>query len=68
MKEKERLSLKEINGKIINLRNQLLNLRLSKKTKRLKKTHLLVEIKKEIARYETILNLNNKKLLHNEKF
>lgn len=53
-KEINELSLKEITKKLRDVRHELLELRLRKKTGQLEKSHLLRELRKDIARLETI--------------
>jgi large subunit ribosomal protein L29 len=54
-KEIRELSPKEIEAKIRETRDQLLQLRLRKQTGQVEKPHLLREHRKDIARLETIL-------------
>lgn len=52
-KEINELSLAEIEKKIRDLRNELLELRLKKKTGQLEKSHLLKDLRRDVARLET---------------
>jgi large subunit ribosomal protein L29 len=54
-KEIRELSATEINNKLRETRDQLLQLRLRKHTGQVEKPHLIREYRKEIARLETIL-------------
>lgn len=54
IKEYAELTLAEAEKKIRDLRGELLELRLKKKTGQLEQSHLLREIKKDIARLETV--------------
>lgn len=56
-KEINELSLKEITKKLRDVRHELLELRLRKKTGQLEKSHLLRELRKDIARLETIAHV-----------
>jgi large subunit ribosomal protein L29 len=53
-KEVRDLSVAEINVKLNETREQLLQLRLKKQTGQVEKTHLLRSLRKDIARLETI--------------
>jgi large subunit ribosomal protein L29 len=53
-KEIGEMSLVEIEKKIRDDRHELLDLRLKKKTGQLEKSHLLKEMRRDIARLETI--------------
>ena len=55
-KEIRDLSSVEINSKLRELREQLLQLRLRKQTGQVEKTHELRSLRKDIARLETINN------------
>ena len=55
-KEIRDLAPTEINTKLRELREQLLQLRMRKQTGQVEKPHLLREYRKDIARLETILN------------
>jgi large subunit ribosomal protein L29 len=55
-KEIRELSHGEIETKLRELREQLVQLRLKKSTGQVEKPHLLREYRKDIARLETILN------------
>ena len=52
-KEIAELSLVELEKKIRDLRHELLELRLKKKTGQLDKPHLLKELRRDVARLET---------------
>ena len=52
-KEVAELSLVEIDKRIRELRQELLELRLKKKTGQLEHTHMLKELRRDIARLET---------------
>lgn len=53
-KEIREFSIKEIEKKLRDVRHELLELRLRKKTGQLEKSHLLQELRRDIARLETI--------------
>jgi large subunit ribosomal protein L29 len=55
-KEIRDLSLTEIENKLREAREQLLQLRLRKQTGQVEKTHEIRVLRKDIARFETILN------------
>ena len=55
-KEIRDLSPDEITAKIRETREQLLQLRMRKQTGQVEKTHELRTLRKDIARFETILN------------
>ncbi len=55
-KEIRELSASEIDTKLRDLRDQLVQLRLKKSTGQVEKPHLLRAYRKDIARLETILN------------
>jgi large subunit ribosomal protein L29 len=55
-KEIRELSASEIDTKLRELRDQLVQLRLKKSTGQVEKPHLLRAYRKDIARLETILN------------
>ena len=55
-KEIRDLSLAEIETKLREAREQLLHLRLRKQTGQVEKTHEIRVLRKDIARFETILN------------
>jgi len=59
-KEIRELSLVEINTKLRETREQLLQLRLRKQTGQVEKTHELRFLRKDIARLETVLNEKNR--------
>jgi large subunit ribosomal protein L29 len=52
-KEVAELSLAEIEKKIRDTRHELLELRLRKKTGQLEKSHLLKDLRRDVARLET---------------
>ena len=60
-KEIRDLAPAEINTKLRETREQLLQLRLSKHTGQVEKTHEIRSLRKDIARLETILNEKKKK-------
>lgn len=53
-KDLAELSLVEVEKQIRDLRHELLDLRLKKKTGQLEKPHLLKELRRDIARLETV--------------
>lgn len=55
-KEIRELSVAELETKLRETREQLLQLRLRKQTGQVEKPHLLHEYRKDIARFETILH------------
>lgn len=59
-KEIAELSLPEIEKKIRDVRHELLELRLKKKTGQLEKSHLLKELRRDVARLETFASLKRK--------
>ena len=59
-KEIAELSLAEIEKKIRDERHELLELRLKKKTGQLDKSHLLKEMRRDIARLETFASQKRK--------
>ena len=59
-KEFRDLSVAEINVKLNETREELLNLRLRKQTGQVEKTHRLRALRKDIARLETIKTEKNK--------
>lgn len=59
-KEVAELSLAEIEKKIRDTRHELLELRLRKKTGQLEKSHLLKELRRDIARLETFATSKRK--------
>ena len=59
-KEVRDLSVAEINVKLNETREELLNLRLRKQTGQVEKTHKLRALRKDIARLETIKTEKNK--------
>lgn len=52
-KEVAELSVVELEKKIRDMRHELLDLRLKKKTGQLEKSHLLKELRRDVARLET---------------
>ncbi len=54
-KDIRELSVAEIEKKIRDARTELVNLRLRKQTGQVEKPHLLLEIRRELARMQTIL-------------
>ena len=50
------LSKAEIDKKIRDVRHELLELRLKKKTGQLEKSHMLKELRRDVARLETFAN------------
>jgi large subunit ribosomal protein L29 len=59
-KEIAELSLAEIEKKIRDTRHELLELRLKKKTGQLEKSHLLKDLRRDVARLETFANSKRK--------
>lgn len=59
-KEIAELSLAEIEKKIRDTRHELLELRLQKKTGQLEKSHMLKELRRDVARLETFANSKRK--------
>lgn len=59
-KEIREFSVKEIDKKLRDVRHELLELRLRKKTGQLEKSHLLQELRRDIARLETIVTAKRK--------
>lgn len=59
-KEIREFSTKEIEKKLRDVRHELLELRLRKKTGQLEKSHLLQELRRDIARLETIVSSKRK--------
>jgi large subunit ribosomal protein L29 len=60
-KEIRELSQPELETKLREIREQLLQLRLRKQTGQVEKPHLLRVHRKDVARIETILHANKKK-------
>jgi large subunit ribosomal protein L29 len=60
------LSPKEIGKKLRDVRHELLDLRLKKKTGQLEKSHLLKDLRRDIARLETILSSSKSSLDHSK--
>ena len=58
-KEIRELSAGEISAKLREIRDQLMQLRLRKQTGQVEKTHELHDLRKTVARLETILNQKN---------
>jgi large subunit ribosomal protein L29 len=56
MADMRELSLAELEKKIRDTRQELLNMRLGKKTGQLEKPHLLKEYRRLVARLETVAN------------
>jgi large subunit ribosomal protein L29 len=56
MKEITKLDASAINQKVSELRKELFDLRLQKNTTNVEKSHLLVDLKRDIARLMTALN------------
>ncbi len=54
VKDLAELSIVEVEKQIRDLRHELLELRLKKKTGQLEKPHLLKELRRDIARLETV--------------
>jgi large subunit ribosomal protein L29 len=61
-KQIRELSPKEIGKKLRDVRHELLELRLKKKTGQLEKSHLLKDLRRDIARLETILSSSKSSL------
>ena len=59
-KEIAELSLAEIEKKIRDVRHELLELRLQKKTGQLEKSHLLKDMRRDVARLETFASKKRK--------
>jgi large subunit ribosomal protein L29 len=59
-KEVAELSLAEIEKKIRDVRQELLELRLRKKTGQLEKSHLLKELRRDVARLESFATSKRK--------
>lgn len=59
-KDVAELSLVEVEKKIRDMRHELLDLRLKKKTGQLDKPHLLKELRRDIARLETTASAKRK--------
>lgn len=59
-KEIAELSLVEIDKKIRDVRHELLELRLKKKTGQLEKSHLLKDLRRDVARLETFASRKRK--------
>lgn len=59
-KEVSELTLVETEKKLRDVRHELLELRLKKKTGQLEKSHLLKELKRDIARLETAATAKRK--------
>jgi large subunit ribosomal protein L29 len=60
IKDIKELSIDEIAKKIRDTRDELLHIRLRKQTGQLEKPHLLSELRRDIARMETILTEKKK--------
>ena len=61
MSEISKLDSVAINQKVSELRRELFELRLQKNTTNIEKSHLLTELKKDIARLLTVLNSKESK-------
>lgn len=61
MSEIKKLDSTAINQKVTELRRELFNIRLQKNTTSIEKPHLLQELKKDIARLLTVLNVKESK-------
>ncbi|HOU36975.1 MAG TPA: 50S ribosomal protein L29 [Candidatus Omnitrophota bacterium] len=61
MTELEALSKEELQGKLIQLKNDLFKLNAGRYTGNVDKPHMFAVIKKDIARIHTILNRKEKK-------
>ena len=59
-KDLRELSLQELDKKNRDTRQELLDLRLKKKTGQLENSHLLQELRREVARMETIASLKRR--------
>ena len=59
-KEVAELSLVELEKRIRDLRHELLDLRLKKKTGQLDKLHMLKELRRDVARLETAATIKRK--------
>jgi large subunit ribosomal protein L29 len=59
-KDVAELSLAELEKQIRDMRHELLDLRLKKKTGQLEKSHLLKELRRDIARLETAASVKRK--------
>ncbi|MCC5806570.1 MAG: 50S ribosomal protein L29 [Opitutales bacterium] len=59
-KDLRELSLNELDKKLRDLRQELLQSRLNKRTGQLERTHLLRELRHDIARVRTVLNEKKK--------
>jgi large subunit ribosomal protein L29 len=60
MKDIYKLSIEELENKLDNVRSQLLNLRLRKKTGQIEKMHMFFKLRKDIARILTVMKLKQK--------
>ncbi len=59
-KDLRELSLNELDKKLRDLRQELLQSRLNKRTGQLERTHLLRELRHDVARVRTVLNEKKK--------
>lgn len=59
-KEVNELSVVELEKKIRDVRHELLELRLKKQTGQLEKSHMLKELRRDVARLETALTAKRK--------
>lgn len=57
MKDIHKLSIEELKKRLDNIRNQLLTLRLRKKTGQIEKMHMFFKLRKDIARILTVMKL-----------
>ena len=57
--ELKELTVEELNGKLVALKEELFNLRFQHAINQLDNPHKLVEVKKDIARVMTVLNQKN---------
>lgn len=58
--EISKLSSKEINERVANLKTELFNKKFNKYTTGVEKIHVVKELKRDIARLLTVLNAKNK--------
>ena len=56
VKSLKELSLQELNEKVLKLRKETFNIRMQQYTNSQPKTHLLRQMKKDVARIKTIIN------------
>ena len=57
--ELKELTVEELNGKLVALKEELFNLRFQHAINQLENPHKIVEVKKDIARVMTVLNQKN---------